>query len=113
MKTLVTFASLAGLAIALAAPASAYDRVDARQDRQAQRIQQGIRSGALSPYEAARLRAEQARIARMESYARRDGHLSHYERARIAAAQDRASRSIYAEKHDGDRRHAPRRWHRW
>lgn len=102
---------------ATATAANAYDRggnIDQRQYRQQQRIQQGVRSGQLTRWEAARLQAEQARIRRMEAAAKRDGHVDRYEAARIRAAQNAAGRHIAQEKHDGQRRYgggwAKRRW---
>lgn len=91
------------------------DRTDVRQARQAKRIQQGIRSGALTPAEVARLRQQQEYIRKLERDAERDGHISFGERRRIEAAQNAASRSIFAEKHDFQKRdghHGPRgrRW---
>ncbi len=115
MKKIAIAAILALAASATAA--NAYDRggnIDQRQYNQQHRIQQGVRSGQLTRYEAARLQAEQARIRRMELAAKRDGHVSRYEAARIRAAQQAASRHIYQQKHDGERRYgggwAKRRW---
>ena len=106
---------LAGAAVAMTAalavtPASA-DIVDRRQSYQAQRIEQGLRSGQITRSEAASLRAEQARIAQLERAAERDGHVSRSERARLMAAQNEASRHIYQESHDGQSRGS--RWSRW
>lgn len=65
-----------------------------------ERIEQGMRSGQITPREAARLRAKQARIERMEAHARRDGVVTGRERERIEVAQNDLSRSIRFEKHD-------------
>ncbi len=78
--------------------------IDARQSRQEQRIQQGVRTGELTRGEFYRLEAEQDRIRRIERQAKSDGYVSASERARIRHAQDEASRHIYQEKHDGQRR---------
>ena len=69
-----------------------------------ERIEQGIRSGQLTPREAARLRAKQAHVERIEAYARRDGVVTDRERERIEVAQNDLSRSIRREKHDGQAR---------
>ncbi|MGW8205637.1 MAG: hypothetical protein ACWGMY_01610 [Hyphomicrobiaceae bacterium] len=87
-----------------AATAGIYDRVDVRRAEQAQRIQQGIRSGELTRAEAAKLKAQQAQIRHLERKAERDGRNTRSERARINAAQNASSRSIYAEKHDSQDR---------
>ena len=65
-----------------------------------ERIEHGIRSGQITPREAARLRDKQARIERMEARARADGVVTERERARIEVAQNDLSRSIWREKHD-------------
>ena len=77
------------------------DRIDNREARQAERINEGRRSGELTWLEAQRLRAEQARIHRMERWAKSDGYMSREEARRIEAAQDAASRHNRQEKHDG------------
>lgn len=71
-----------------------------RNANQQQRIEQGLRSGALTTREAARLEREQAGVARAESRALRDGQVSAAERDRINRMENRASRDIYAQKHD-------------
>ncbi len=65
-----------------------------------ERIEQGIRSGQLTPREVARLRQRQAEIERMEARARRDGVITERERARIEIAQNDLSRLIRYEKHN-------------
>lgn len=119
-KFLLSATALVIGASAAALPASAadkFDRTDVRQAKQTARIQQGIRSGQLTRYELAKLQAQQAHIRHLEKKAERDGRISPAERARIEHAQDRASRSIYAEKHDNDARNhrfGKRRWFgRW
>lgn len=106
MKT-VPF-TLAALVFALAAPAIAQTastpRIDARQERQAERIEQGRQSGALTEKEAARLEKGQARIQRMEDKAVADGKVSAKERRRIEHAQDVQSRKIRRQKHDKQHR---------
>lgn len=81
-----------------------FDRIDARQARQANRIQQGIRSGELTRREAARLKEQQAYIRELERKAERDGRITPAERARIRAAQNAASRAIFHEKNDAQER---------
>lgn len=104
----LTLAAFVG-ASALAATPVAADEIDARQARQLQRIEQGVRAGTLTRHEARGLIEEQKRIAELERRADRDGRVDRHERAEIAAAQDRASGRIFQEKHDSDNR--PR--HHW
>jgi hypothetical protein len=101
-KLLLTGTALAmgGAGVSMpAATAGIYDRVDLRRAEQAQRIQQGIRSGELTRFEAAKLKTQQAHIRHLERKTERDGRNTRSERARINAAQNASSRSIYAEQH--------------
>lgn len=98
-----------------AVPAQA-DRIDNRQARQMERIEQGVRSGQLTRFEAIKLRAQQRDIARLERKFERDGRLTPAERRHLTMLQDRASRMIRAEKHDNEtRRHVRDRkgWGWW
>jgi hypothetical protein len=91
------FAAAAAPAFAQANGAPGYTQRDINQE---QRIEQGLKSGALTTGEAARLEREQGHIDQMESRALRDGNVSAAERARINAAQSQASRDIARQKHD-------------
>jgi len=77
--------------------------VDARQERQQQRIDQGVASGELNAREAARLNRQQDRIERMEERAKSDGVVTNQERRQLNRAQNRASRHIAREKHDAQK----------
>ena len=109
---------IALIALALAASttaASAYDygrgdRIDAREAAQARRVMHARRTGELTWYEAAKLRAEQRRIHAMEAWAKRDGTISREEARRIDAAQNAAGRHIYRESHDGQKTWRRRGW---
>lgn len=69
-----------------------------------QRIEQGIRSGALTREEAYRLKEEFSRVRYDESRARADGHLDHHERVRLVQELDRLERHISQLKHNNERR---------
>jgi hypothetical protein len=71
-----------------------------RNVNQEQRINQGVRSGALTTSEAGKLERGQARVDRKEARAGADGHVGKGEQARIQTAEDRQSRNVYREKHD-------------
>ncbi len=75
-------------------------RVDKREARQQKRINQGVKSGRLTPKEAARLEKQQARIKRNEAKAKADGKVTPKERAKLTREQNRASRNIYRKKHN-------------
>ncbi len=71
-----------------------------RNINQQERIEQGLKSGALNTQEAARLEREQARVEQMQARALRDGKITADEKARINNAQNAVSRDIHREKHD-------------
>jgi hypothetical protein len=72
-----------------------------RDINQETRIEQGLRSGALSTREAARLERGESRIDRVEARDLRNGPLTPQEQARINRMQNAESRAIYDEKHNG------------
>ena len=96
-------AALAGAA--LFAGAASAQPVDVRQGNQHERIAHGVRSGALTPYEARRLHRQQASIHHQESRMRyrNGGRLSAHDRWVLQHRENRASRHIYRAKHNGHR----------
>ena len=88
-------------------------QINARQDRQMERIQAGRREGNLRRAEFRELMHEQREIRAMENYFSADGVIDAREFRRLDHALDIASRNIRAEKHD-DRQarnaHEPNRW---
>ena len=97
---LVAVAVAAAIAVPGLAQTSSTPRIDKRQENQERRIEQGVKSGALTQKEAARLEKGQARIQKMEDKAMADGKVTKKEARRIEKAQDRQSKKIYREKHD-------------
>ncbi len=85
--------------------------IDARQERQRDRIWRGWQRGVLTRHEMRELMAEQRAIANKERYYLADGHLSRREYADLQADLDSASRRLYHAKHDNDWR-ARTHWHR-
>jgi len=67
---------------------------------QQQRIEQGLKSGALTTKEAGKLEREQQHIDHMEAKDLKNGSINPAEQARLNAAENKASRDIYKEKHD-------------
>jgi tellurite resistance protein len=78
-------------------------RVQKRLQNQDRRIEQGVKSGELTPKEAGRLETDQARIRQTEERMKSDGNLSGQERQKINTMQNRASDRIYQQKHDNQR----------
>jgi hypothetical protein len=80
---------------------SGWQNINARQARLDNRIDQGIRSGALSRREATRLRNEYRALARLEAQYRRSGNgLSLAERRYLDRRFDRLAAQIRVEKQD-------------
>ncbi len=100
MKTTILAGLIAAAAATAALPATA--QVVQRQDTQAARIDQGVRSGALTPRETGHLERQQGRIANTEARmrARHDGVLTARNHAKLARMQNHANRSIYRAKHN-------------
>lgn len=75
-------------------------RIDQREVKQEQRIEQGSASGALTDKEAAHLNKGQTHVDNMQTKAAADGTVTKRERARIQHAQNKQSRHIKRQKHD-------------
>lgn len=105
---------LAGLGLAAASvPATAnaaqWQSINQRQASLQQRINQGVRSGALNRNEASRLRTRFANLNRLEyRYRRTGGGLSTWERRDLDHRFDMLSRSIRTQKHDRQTQHGRR-----
>lgn len=82
------------------------EQIDARQDRQRERIRAGLHDGRLSRGEFRELMNEQHRIRAMERHFRADGLIDEREFRRLDLALDRAGRNIREEKHDDQGRYA-------
>jgi hypothetical protein len=98
-------AAFAGGALAQTAPQT--PRVDQREVKQQQRIDQGVASGQLTAKETAHLENGQARVDAKEAKAKSDGVVTAKERAQLKKAQDKQSQKIYAQKHDKQTKPAP------
>ena len=101
LRVLLAVAGLAALTAAVADAHAATPRVDRREARQHARIREGLRSGEITPGEAARLRAGQAHVFRMERRAKADGMVTMRERVRLNRALNHQSRHIARFRHNG------------
>jgi hypothetical protein len=98
-------ATIGIVTLALAVPAFAQEtRVDRRQDRQEQRIDKGVQSGALTPRETRKVEQGQRHVERLETRAQADGKVTAKEKGRLEHAQDVQSKRIYNQKHDAQTR---------
>ena len=78
--------------------------INAHQDNQKARIQEGVKSGELTRPEAARLRAQQRAIKAEKKIAKADGVVTAAERRKLRRDQNRASADIARQKHDSQTR---------
>lgn len=78
-------------------------RVDKREVRQEQRIDQGVASGQLTPRETRRLQAREARVENVEARAKSDGVVTAQERKHLAHLQNKDSAAIHRQKYDRQR----------
>jgi len=74
--------------------------IQKREQNQEKRIDQGVKSGELTPGEAGRLEREQARIKQDEARMKSDGKLTPKERKKLEREQNKASKDIYKKKHN-------------
>ena len=105
MKHLNGFWMAAALGAMLSATGMQAATIHQRQERQQDRIAQGVASGQLTARETARLETREARLNRTIRNDRQEhnGHLTPHERVQIDRRQDALSRSIYRDKHNAVR----------
>ena len=97
MKSLILgLAAVASLAAALPAAAQTVDA--AREHRQAERIHQGDRSGALTPRESYVLHRQEARLHYYRSH--HHGYMTPQARHRLTQMEKRNAHLIYRLKHN-------------
>jgi hypothetical protein len=75
-------------------------RIQKREQNQEKRIDQGVKSGEVTPGEASRLEKEQAKIKQDEARMKSDGKLTKKERRKLKREQNKASKDIYRAKHN-------------
>ena len=90
------------LGLGFAAGAAQAQTVDQRHYSQQHRIDQGLRSGSMTPGEAHRAERQQRSIDRQEARMRyrNGGRLNGYDRAVLQHRENRASHHIYRAKHN-------------
>ena len=101
----VAIASVLMTAVPVAASAAPWQSINQRQANLEQRIDQGVRSGALNGPEASRMRNQFRDLNRLEAqYRRSGGRLTANERADLDRRFDRLSERLFAQKHDNQTR---------
>lgn len=78
--------------------------INHRQNKQGERIRQGVHSGQLTRAEAKDLREDRRDIRKEEREYKSDGHLSKAERRDLHKDMNALSKNIHSAKHDADKR---------
>lgn len=99
-QTLFAGLSIAAVAVPAVADAAPWQSVNARQARLDQRIDGGVRSGALTRREATQLRNQLRQLSQREDRYRRSGGLSVAERRDLDRRFDAVSTRVRFDKHD-------------
>ena len=100
IAAVVTAFALPAIAQTAAPTAPSTPKLDQRQANQQKRIDEGVKSGALTEKEAARLQKRQAQLAKHEEKAKADGVVTKQERRRLEREANRDSREIERLKHN-------------
>jgi hypothetical protein len=74
--------------------------INKRQERQKNRIKQGVKSGEMTKKETIEARADQKEIREEKREAKADGDVTAKERAKIQHKENKSSRQIYRSKHN-------------
>ncbi len=105
MNEFVKWAACCALFAATSCAAVAADRdpgVNHRQNRQHERIEQGVHSGQLTHQEAKSLRSEQRSIRQQEHKDKADGKMTAAERKDLHKDLNQANKDIYKDKHNAE-----------
>ena len=86
--------------ISISAFAQTTPVINQRQNRQENRINQGVGSAQLTGQETAQLQRGQTKVANMKANAKADGRVTNSERAEIRHAQNLQNNRIYNKKHN-------------
>lgn len=79
------------------------NEINAREQKQQDRIAKGVRSGQLTPSETAKLEKQENKLEKHEKHdmSKHGGRLSEKDQAKLNREADRVSNDIYKDKHDG------------
>lgn len=100
MSTILKTSVLSLAALVTIGAATAGDRGDRRQERQAERVYAGANDGSLTARETQRLGNQQLRIESFEDRLTSDGDYSKKDKVKFEVVQDAASTSIYRLRHN-------------
>jgi hypothetical protein len=100
IKILVVSVALGGLVCRVGAADNKTRALDKHEAEQQKRIEQGIKSGELTPDEAARLKKAEAKLKADEAAAKADGKVTQGERKALLKEMRQDSQKIHALKHN-------------
>ena len=100
MRRAIVGMLVGAVAMTVAAPGFAAE-VDRRQHRQEKRIEQGEKSGKLTPAAEGKLQGEHRAVRKQinQERAANGGHLTRSERRQVNREQNAESKEIYQDKH--------------
>ena len=75
-----------------------FGQINKRQQKQDNRVDQGVKSGEITKKEKAQIEMKQAKIQHMENQAHADGKVTKKEKAAITKEQNEANRQINRKK---------------
>jgi hypothetical protein len=88
------------LTLSFITPLAFAGEVKNREENQQDRIAQGVKSGQLTPQEAANLEKSEAKIEKDRQAALADGKLTPKEKAKLNREENKQSKKIYQKKHN-------------
>ena len=103
MKWVVPSALVLAFSTAVLAASNSTPGLDKREANQQKRIEQGEKSGQLTPKESERLEKGEAQLEKHEAKAKADGKVTPAERKRLNKEANRKSKRIKRQKHDAEK----------
>ncbi len=100
-KWLIPSALVMALSTAVYAQSNQTPGLDKREANQEKRIEQGEKSGQLTPKESRQLERGEKRLKRNEAQAKADGKVTPEERKKLNREANHMSRKIARKKHNG------------
>ena len=102
-KILISSLMVFGFAAAMNAQ-TATPKIDAREAKQQERIENGVKTGELNKRETRRLEKQEGHIQNAEAKAKSDGVVTPEERAKLKHMENKTSRHIKNQKHDAQKK---------
>ena len=103
MNRMMVCALASGLVLSSATAAFAEGEVARRQERQQNRVGNGVKNGSLTPHETGKIENQESKLNKEIRTDRKanGGNLTNNEKQQVNQQQNGLSREIYADKHNG------------